>query len=94
MIDKENLDIRTITMGISLKDCANPSVDIACKNIYKKIIKKAENLVSVGCDIEKQYVENILPKKMYYNLGAIKSFSLIKEVIIMFRTMFAICKKN
>lgn len=64
MIDKENLDIRTITMGISLKDCANPSVDIACKNIYKKIIKKAENLVSVGCDIEKQYGIPIINKRI------------------------------
>ena len=64
MIDRENLDIRTITMGISLKDCANPDVDTACRNIYKKITQKAENLVSVGCDIEKQYGIPIINKRI------------------------------
>jgi len=64
MIDKENLDIRTITMGISLKDCASPDVDIACRNIYEKITKKAKNLVSVGCEIEKQYGIPIINKRI------------------------------
>ena len=64
MIDKENLDIRTITMGISLKDCANPDIDTACKNIYKKITEKAKNLVSVGCDIERLYGIPIINKRI------------------------------
>ena len=57
MIDKENLDIRTITMGISLRSCVNPDVDKACENIYKKITTYAKDLVKVGEDIENQYGE-------------------------------------
>ena len=53
MIKEENLDIRTITMGISLYDCASDSVDTVCDRIYDKITRRAERLVSVGCDIEK-----------------------------------------
>ena len=48
MIDRENLDIRTITMGISLKSCANPDVDIVCENVYNKITAYAKDLVKVG----------------------------------------------
>ena len=45
MIDDENLDIRTITMGISLLDCMGQDAKITADNIYDKICKKAENLV-------------------------------------------------
>ena len=45
MIREENLDIRTITMGISLLDCADSDADKACGRIYDKICRKAENLV-------------------------------------------------
>ena len=55
MIDKENLDIRTITMGISLKSCADPDIDVLCENIYNKITKYAKNLVKVGEKIERQF---------------------------------------
>ena len=37
MIDEEHLDIRTVTMGISLLDCINPDIDVACNNVYEKI---------------------------------------------------------
>jgi uncharacterized protein (UPF0210 family) len=43
MIDQENLDVRTITMGISLFDCISESVDKLCENIYEKIQKKQKN---------------------------------------------------
>ena len=52
MIKEENLDIRTITMGISLYDCAADDVNTVCDRIYDKITKTAERLVSVGGDIE------------------------------------------
>jgi len=55
MIREENLDIRTITMGISLIDCAGDDISVVCDRVYDKITKKAERLVSVGDDIEKQY---------------------------------------
>ena len=55
MIREENLDIRTITMGISLIDCAGDDVDRVCDRIYDKITSKAEKLVAVGDDIEKEY---------------------------------------
>ena len=64
MIDKENLDIRTITMGISLKNCTDPDVDKACEKIYNKITTYAKNLVSVGEEIEKLYGIPIINKRI------------------------------
>lgn len=64
MIQDECLDVRTITMGISLVDCADSDIDKACNNVYDKICKKAENLVSVGEDIEKQYGIPIVNKRV------------------------------
>lgn len=64
MIKDENLDIRTITMGISLYDCAADSVDVACDRIYDKITTSAKDLVKVGCDIEKQYGIPIINKRV------------------------------
>ena len=48
MIEEENLDIRTITMGISLLDCIDSDIDRACEKIYQKITTKAKDLVKVG----------------------------------------------
>ena len=64
MIDRENLDIRTITMGISLKSCANPDVDIVCENVYNKITAYAKDLVKVGEDIERQFGIPIVHKRI------------------------------
>ena len=64
MIKDENLDIRTITMGISLYDCASDSVDVVCDRIYDKITTKAEKLVSTGCDIEKELGIPIINKRV------------------------------
>ena len=55
MIDKRHLDIRTITMGISLLDCAHEDVNVCAQRIYDKITKRAENLVKVGQDIEWEF---------------------------------------
>lgn len=64
MIQNENLDIRTITMGISLLDCCDPDIDRACEKIYDKICRKAERLVSVGDEIETEYGIPIINKRV------------------------------
>ena len=55
MIDDENLDIRTITMGISLLDCADSDINRACTKVYDKIMRLCGRLVPVGEEIEKTY---------------------------------------
>lgn len=64
MIEQENLDIRTITMGISLLDCCDSDPAVACAKIYEKITKKAERLVSVGEQIEREYGVPIINKRI------------------------------
>lgn len=64
MIQDECLDIRTITMGISLLDCIDPDIDRACQKIYDKITAKAENLVKTGETIEKEYGIPIVHKRI------------------------------
>ena len=64
MIDKQHLDIRTITMGISLRDCAHPDAKRCCEKIYDKICKKAENLVKTGEDIEREFGIPIVNKRI------------------------------
>ena len=64
MIRQENLDIRTITMGISLLDCADSDIDISCEKVYNKIVRLAGNLVKVGCDIEAEYGIPIINKRI------------------------------
>jgi uncharacterized protein (UPF0210 family) len=54
MIREENLDIRTITMGISLYDCVSEDEDRLCAKVYDKITTSAKDLVSTGESIEKQ----------------------------------------
>ena len=64
MIQEENLDIRTTTMGISLLDCIDSDADRACDKIYEKMMRKAENLVKTGEDIEKEYGIPIINKRI------------------------------
>ena len=64
MIRQENLDIRTITMGISLYDCVSEDENRLCEKIYDKVTKSAENLVSVGGEIEKKYGIPIVNKRV------------------------------
>lgn len=64
MIQQENLDIRTITMGISLLDCVSGSVDLTCEKIYDKISKKAEHLVKTGDDIGRELGIPIINKRV------------------------------
>ena len=64
MIRQENLDVRTITMGISLFDCVSDDEKRLCDKIYDKITKKAEHLVETGCEIEKKYGIPIVNKRV------------------------------
>ncbi len=64
MISSESLDIRTITMGISLRDCAHSDMDELAKRVYDKITRKAEKLVKTGEDIEREYGIPITNKRI------------------------------
>lgn len=64
MVEEENLDIRTITMGISLLDCIDTDIDQMCEKIYQKITTKAKNLVRVGEQIETEYGIPIINKRI------------------------------
>ena len=64
MIHEEHLDVRTITMGISILDCAAGDAKTTCDNIYNKITTYAKNLVKTGEDIEKEYGIPIINKRI------------------------------
>ncbi len=64
MIDKRHLDIRTITMGISLLDCCDPDLQVCCEKIYRKITTRAKDLVRVGEEIEKEFGIPIVNKRI------------------------------
>ncbi len=64
MIDDQHLDIRTITMGISLRNCAHPDPKVCATKMYDKITKYAENLVKTGEDIEKEMGIPIINKRI------------------------------
>lgn len=64
MIRAENLDIRTITMGISLLSCADSDIRTSCDKIYEKICRQAEHLVKTGENIEKEYGIPIIHKRI------------------------------
>lgn len=64
MISDENLDVRTITMGISLLDCIDSDSSLACQKIYDKITSKAKDLVKVGQAIEAEYGIPIINKRI------------------------------
>lgn len=64
MITENNLDVRTITMGISLRDCAHPDIKVTAQKIYDKVTKKAENLVKVGQELETELGVPIINKRV------------------------------
>ncbi len=94
MIKEENLDIRTITMGISLYDCAGDDIDTVCQRIYDKITTRAEHLVEVGAQIEKEYGIPIINKRV-----SVTPISLVggkfsrEDYIKIAKTMDAAAKK-
>ena len=64
MIEHQNLDVRTITMGISLLDCCDSNLDKLCSNIYEKIVKYAGKLVKTGEEIERDFGVPIVNKRI------------------------------
>ena len=64
MIEKENLDVRTITLGISLLDCIDSDLEALNRKIYEKITTVAKDLVSTGRDIEKEFGIPIVNKRI------------------------------
>ena len=64
MIDEECLDIRTVTMGISLLDCADADIEKSCEKIYRKITTKAEHLVETAEEISREYGIPIVNKRI------------------------------
>lgn len=64
MIQEDHLDIRTITMGISLLDCCDSNIDISCEKIYDKIYRHTKDLVKTGESIEKKYGIPIVNKRI------------------------------
>ncbi len=79
MIHEMNLDVRTITMGISLLDCAGSTLDEVKENIYKKITTKAKDLVKVGKDIEKEFGIPIVNKRISITPIALVGGSVCKS---------------
>ncbi|GAW92598.1 PFL family protein [Calderihabitans maritimus] len=74
MIEMEHLDIRTITMGISLRDCAHSDIKIMNRKIFEKIVRLAQNLVAVGEELERSYGIPIINKRI-----SVTPISLIAE---------------
>jgi len=64
MLEKQHLDIRTITMGISLRDCSHPNIDLACAKVYDKVTSMARHLVKTGEDIERDFGIPIINKRI------------------------------
>lgn len=71
MVSSENLDVRTITLGISLLDCMTPDLDDLCENIYAKIAENAKNLVSVGDEIALEIGIPVINKRVSVTPAAI-----------------------
>lgn len=74
MIKLYNLDIRTVTLAISLRDCASEDIDIVCEKIYKKITKYAKNLVEYANELENDYSIPIINKRI-----AVTPISIVGE---------------
>jgi hypothetical protein len=64
MIEEQNFDVRTITMGISLLDCIDPDIDKAAEKVYNKIVTKAKDLVAVGDEIAAELGIPIVNKRV------------------------------
>lgn len=83
MIDEENLDIRTITMGISLLECADSDMRKLCERVYDKITRRAEKLVVTGETIEKEFGIPIINKRISITPAAMVLASADKKDAVM-----------
>ena len=73
MIDREKLDVRTITMGISLFPCVSDDIGVLCRRVYDRITRKAERLVAVGGAIEREFGVPIVNKRISVTPAALIS---------------------
>ncbi|MBQ9196126.1 MAG: DUF711 family protein, partial [Clostridia bacterium] len=64
MIQEENFDIRTITLGINLLDCSYPDANVCARRVYDKICRVARDLVRTGEDIEREFAVPIVNKRI------------------------------
>ena len=90
MIEQENLDVRTITMGISLLDCADEDLQRLCDNIYKKIATTARDLVACGEQISRDYGVPIVNKRISVtpiSLIAGRAVSSVEDYVEVARTL-------
>ena len=97
MIEKENLDVRTITLGISLLDCADNNLDRLNEKIYKKITSKAKKLVETGQDIEKEFGIPIVNKRISVTPAALIGASACKspdDFVTIAKTLDSAAKKT
>ena len=78
MIQEQHLDVRTITMGISLVDCMDTDIKKSCKKVYNKIYNYAKDLVKTGDAISKKYGLN----NIHWNINTFKHFTNIHCHII------------
>lgn len=79
MIEQENLDVRTITLGISLLDCIDDNIEKLCENVYGRITAVAKDLVPTGLEIEKEYGIPIVNKRISITPAAIVGSAACKS---------------
>ena len=97
MIEQENLDVRTITLGISLMDCIDSDLDRLNDNIYKKITTLAGNLVSTGQDIEREFGIPIVNKRISITPIALVGSAACKtpdDYVEIAKTLFACAARS
>ena len=96
MIEKENLDVRTITLGISLLDCISDDLNTLCDNIYNKITTVARDLVKCGKEIEREYAIPIVNKRISVTpislIGA-SACKTIDDYVLIAKTLDRAAKK-
>jgi uncharacterized protein len=84
MVQMENLDIRTITMGVSLRNCAHPELRTAAAKAYEKICRSAGRLVAVGEEIEREYGIPIINKRVSVTPVALVAESSASDDYVLF----------
>jgi len=82
MIQEEHLDIRTVTMGISLRDCADADEKTLCRKIYDKITSSAQNLVSIVEEVERSYGIPIINRRISLTPISLLSDPFDKEALL------------
>ena len=79
MIDQQHLDVRTVTMGVNLLDCADSEIAVCCARVYEKLCRKAERLVKTGEEIEREFGIPIVNKRLSVSPIALVAASCREE---------------